>query len=173
MVVPMLLAHLDIKCAVCGVQVLRPADERHPWLIIITILQGLTSILRVSHLEEQQQYTRSGHTAQGSTGAAGRQFGSSRRVCTQLLLHLPISQYTLRQCQHQGQHERFPCSNCCGQAHKLLGLTKSSPSMPSSGTSGPKSAGRSGKGSKWTGSFSPLPFSCSHSQKSTAVFART
>lgn len=40
-------------------------------------------------------------------------------------------------------------------------LTSSSPSMPSSGTSGPKSAGRSGKGSKCTGSPAPLPASCS------------
>jgi hypothetical protein len=96
--VRMLLAHLNIKGAICWVQVLRPADERHPWLIIITLPEGLTSILRVSHLRTQQQYTRSGHTAPSSTWPPD----SNMYICTQLLLFLLKSLHGLQQCQHPG-----------------------------------------------------------------------
>lgn len=44
--------HLHIKSTVGGVQVLRPADECHPGLIIISVLERLTGIFRISNLQE-------------------------------------------------------------------------------------------------------------------------
>jgi hypothetical protein len=47
--------HLDIKRAVCWVQLLRPADERHPRLAGVTEGEGAAGILGVSNLQRQQQ----------------------------------------------------------------------------------------------------------------------
>lgn len=59
-------AHLDVKGAVCWVQVLRPADERHPGLIIVTVPQRLTGVLWVSHLRHAAATTQAADIEGGS-----------------------------------------------------------------------------------------------------------
>jgi hypothetical protein len=51
-------SHLDVKGAVCWVQLLRPADECHPRLLSVAECERAAGILGVSHLAAQSSKDR-------------------------------------------------------------------------------------------------------------------